>query len=231
MDTFWHRPCEPQGMLKLVFDQSNGRILGVHIIGTDACELIHYGMELINAERTIFDMMSTMFTAVTFHEMFKTAALDGNAKLRFGVQWTAILEELKDSFGKEKVSLREIFEDIDEDGSGELDAQELQKMLSKRGKDVSVGTLNNMLRLADEDGSGTICIDEFESIFAAVGTEHIAADVLHPVKPEAVAQESAPKIATAVGSPPAADAVGSLAPTIAVSPKDSPKEVAAAAAQ
>merc|ERR1712070_344801 len=76
------RVFAPKGLLKLVFDKSNGKIIGVHIIGTDACELIHYGMELINAERTIFDCMNTMFTAVTFHEMFKMAALDGNAKLR-----------------------------------------------------------------------------------------------------------------------------------------------------
>ena len=43
--------------------------------GTDACELIHYGMELVNVRRSIFDVISTLFTAVTFHELFKFAAL------------------------------------------------------------------------------------------------------------------------------------------------------------
>lgn len=37
----------PQGMVKLIFDKNTGIILGVHIIGQDACELIHYGMELV----------------------------------------------------------------------------------------------------------------------------------------------------------------------------------------
>ena len=69
------RVFAPQGFLKLVFDRSDGRVVGVHILGTDACELIHYGMELINGKRTIFDVMSTLFTAVTFHELFKAAAV------------------------------------------------------------------------------------------------------------------------------------------------------------
>jgi hypothetical protein len=32
--------------------------------GTDACELIHYGMELVNVGRSVFDVISTLFTAV-----------------------------------------------------------------------------------------------------------------------------------------------------------------------
>ena len=65
----------PNGLLKLVFDKSNGRIMGVHICGDDACELIHYGMELIKAERTIDDVLSTLYSAVTFHEMYRIAAM------------------------------------------------------------------------------------------------------------------------------------------------------------
>ena len=33
------RVFSPDGMLKLVFDRKDATILGVHIIGTDACEL------------------------------------------------------------------------------------------------------------------------------------------------------------------------------------------------
>lgn len=65
----------PNGLLKLVFDKSNGRIMGVHICGDDACELIHYGMELIKSKRTINDVLSNLYSAVTFHEMYKIAAL------------------------------------------------------------------------------------------------------------------------------------------------------------
>lgn len=65
----------PNGLLKLVFDKSNGRIMGVHICGDDACELIHYGMELVKAERTIEDVLSNLYSAVTFHEMYRIAAM------------------------------------------------------------------------------------------------------------------------------------------------------------
>lgn len=33
----------PNGLLKIVFEKPAGRIIGVHICGEDACELIHYG--------------------------------------------------------------------------------------------------------------------------------------------------------------------------------------------
>jgi len=65
----------PNGLLKLVFDKSNGRIMGVHICGDDACELIHYGMELVKAQRTIDDVLSNLYSAVTFHEMYRIAAM------------------------------------------------------------------------------------------------------------------------------------------------------------
>ena len=43
------RVFSPNGLLKLVFVKPAGRILGVHICGDDACELIHYGMGLFPA--------------------------------------------------------------------------------------------------------------------------------------------------------------------------------------
>mmetsp|Transcript_28482 Transcript_28482/g.43060 ORF Transcript_28482/g.43060 Transcript_28482/m.43060 type:complete len:605 (-) Transcript_28482:2105-3919(-) len=68
------RVFSPNGLLKLVFEKSSGRVLGVHIVGDDACELIHYGMELVKARRTIEDVINSLYTAVTYHEMYKIAA-------------------------------------------------------------------------------------------------------------------------------------------------------------
>jgi len=64
----------PDGMLKLVFDTKTGVILGVHIVGQDACELIHYGMELVRGGRTVYDVTKNMYSAVTFHELYQIAA-------------------------------------------------------------------------------------------------------------------------------------------------------------
>jgi len=65
----------PNGLLKLVFDRGGeGRIIGVHICGDDACELIHYGMELVRAGRTVGDVANEVYSAVTYHEMYRIAA-------------------------------------------------------------------------------------------------------------------------------------------------------------
>lgn len=39
-------------------------------------ELVHYGMELVNGKRTILDLKSRLYAAVTFHEMYRLAAED-----------------------------------------------------------------------------------------------------------------------------------------------------------
>jgi pyruvate/2-oxoglutarate dehydrogenase complex dihydrolipoamide dehydrogenase (E3) component len=70
------------GSLKLVVDARDGTIVGIFIFGDEACELVHYGMELVASERTVFDVRSTMFAAVTFHELFANAAEDAIAKLK-----------------------------------------------------------------------------------------------------------------------------------------------------
>ena len=163
------RVFAPQGFLKLVFAKADGRILGVHIFGSDACELIHFGMVLVNEQRTIFDVMSMLFTAVTFHELFKFAAIDGNSKLQFGQQWRTILKELGAAVNKDEIAdLRAKFDELDTNSSGTLDAQELSAVFKGVGKDISIGTLSNMIRLADDDGSGEISFDEFAQIVNAV---------------------------------------------------------------
>lgn len=58
------RVFAPEGLLKLVFDKKTKVILGIHIIGADACELIHFGMSLVLTRATVFDVLHMVFTAV-----------------------------------------------------------------------------------------------------------------------------------------------------------------------
>ncbi|KAH8048649.1 HI0933-like protein [Aureococcus anophagefferens] len=150
------RVFAPDGLLKLVFDVESREILGVHIIGRDACELVHYGMDLVMKRATIFDVIGTLFTAVTFHELFKEAALDGNSKLDFGIQWQEVLMSLgtqlpaKDLLESGEVKRK--FDAIDTDKSGGLDEAELLT-----------------------DGNGVIDIHEFEKIFHVLAAMEAAA--------------------------------------------------------
>lgn len=169
------RVFHPEGLLKLVFKKADGVIVGVHMIGADACELVHYGMDLVEQEVTIYALISTLFTAVTYHELFKEAALNGNSKVAFGAQWQSILAEIgvtmeNDGEGKEfcEENLRREFDAMDTSGDGSLDADELFAVFKKLGKDVKKGTIANLVRLADEDGNGTIEWEEFSKIFEVV---------------------------------------------------------------
>lgn len=66
------------GSLKLVFELPSLQILGVHIIGATACELIHFGMELVREGHCLQRLAhETVFSAVTFHELYKLAAVAG----------------------------------------------------------------------------------------------------------------------------------------------------------
>jgi NAD(P) transhydrogenase len=63
-----------RGFLKLVVDRPSRVILGVHIFGVHATELIHYGMEMVENRETIGRVLSTAFNFPTLHELYKYAA-------------------------------------------------------------------------------------------------------------------------------------------------------------
>ena len=135
------RVFAPDGLPKLVMDADEGTVLGVHLIGKEAAELVHYGMALVNEGTTIFEMLSTVYTAVTFHELFREAALDANSKMAFGVEWQQIFNVLQSvcEIDFDDDSLREKFDAIGEDGSGELD-EEGMRAFDSMGRSVSKHT-------------------------------------------------------------------------------------------
>ena len=164
------RVFAPDGLLKLVVDADVGKVLGVHIIGKEAAEMVHYGMALVKGETTIFEILKTVYTAVTFHELFKEAALDANSKLDFGVEWQEIFNSLRSecSVDLNEAYLKEQFDFIDEDGSGELDEDEMRSLFASMGRSVSKRIIANIMRLSDLDGNGTIDFEEFKLIFSAM---------------------------------------------------------------
>ncbi|KAK1732949.1 putative dihydrolipoamide dehydrogenase [Skeletonema marinoi] len=165
------RVFAPDGLCKLVVDEKEGTVLGCHLIGKEAAEMVHYGMALVKAGTSIFEILQTVYTAVTFHELFKEAALDANSKLDFGVEWQeifAILQAECDVDFSEDY-LREKFDSIDEDGSGELDEEEMGALFGAMGRTVSKRIIANIMRLSDTDGNGTIDFGEFKAIFDKIG--------------------------------------------------------------
>ncbi len=69
------------GLCKLIFDPKNLTILGAHIIGRGATELIHVAQVAISFNAKIDYFVQEVFNFPTFAEMYRIAALNGMNKL------------------------------------------------------------------------------------------------------------------------------------------------------
>ena len=70
------------GMLKLLIHQQTEAILGVHIIGTSATELVHIGQAVMRLKGTAEYFIETVFNYPTLAECYKVAAFNGRNKIR-----------------------------------------------------------------------------------------------------------------------------------------------------
>ncbi len=70
------------GVVKLVFDAAEPhRLLGVHILGERATELVHIGQTALHLGGTLRDMMDMVFNYPTLSETYKAAAFDAMRRL------------------------------------------------------------------------------------------------------------------------------------------------------
>jgi NAD(P) transhydrogenase len=64
------------GLLKMLFALETRRLLGVHIVGEGATELIHIGQAVLNLQGTLDYFIENTFNYPTLAEAYKIAALD-----------------------------------------------------------------------------------------------------------------------------------------------------------
>jgi NAD(P) transhydrogenase len=62
--------------VKLVFDRRDRKLLGTHIIGDQATELVHIGQAIIVLEGTVDTLVEMVFNYPTLAECYKYAAYD-----------------------------------------------------------------------------------------------------------------------------------------------------------
>lgn len=65
-----------EGLLKMIFSLENRKLLGVHIVGEGATELIHIGQAVLTLGGTLDYFVDTVFNYPTLAEAYKVAALD-----------------------------------------------------------------------------------------------------------------------------------------------------------
>ena len=62
--------------MKLLFSLNDDRLLGVHIVGEGAAELIHIGQAVMQLNGTINYFIENVFNFPTLAEAYKVAALN-----------------------------------------------------------------------------------------------------------------------------------------------------------
>ncbi|MGA3016063.1 MAG: Si-specific NAD(P)(+) transhydrogenase [Bryobacteraceae bacterium] len=70
------------GRLKIIFHRETHEILGVHIIGEEASELVHIGQAVMILKGTVDYFVNTVFNYPTLAECYKQAAFNGLNKLK-----------------------------------------------------------------------------------------------------------------------------------------------------
>jgi len=71
---------EAEGMIKTVFDEKTGELLGAHMVGAEVTELIQGYTVARQLETTEVDLMHTVFPHPTLSEMMHEAVLDAYGK-------------------------------------------------------------------------------------------------------------------------------------------------------
>jgi len=67
---------DEDGMLKLLVSTEDRRLLGVHVLGTSAADLVHIGQAVMGSTNSVDFLVSAVFNYPTFAEAYKVAALD-----------------------------------------------------------------------------------------------------------------------------------------------------------
>jgi NAD(P) transhydrogenase len=70
------------GVLKLLVSPEDHKLLGVHVFGTGATELVHIGQAVMGCGGTIDYLVDAVFNYPTLAESYKVAALDATNKMR-----------------------------------------------------------------------------------------------------------------------------------------------------
>jgi len=72
------------GMVKLLFRRDELTLLGVHVVGTGASELVHIGQAFMRTGATAHDIAETLYNYPTLSDMFRHAAYEALMRRRDG---------------------------------------------------------------------------------------------------------------------------------------------------
>jgi NAD(P) transhydrogenase len=71
---------DTDGLLKLLFETRSLKLVGVHLIGTGASELVHIGQAYLRSQSDALLMAESMFNYPTLSDLYRHAAFEGIAE-------------------------------------------------------------------------------------------------------------------------------------------------------
>ena len=77
---------EEDGLLKILVSPEDRRLLGVHVIGAQATDLVHIGQALMDREGGLDFLLSAVFNYPTLAEAYKVAGLDAMNRINLGAE-------------------------------------------------------------------------------------------------------------------------------------------------
>ncbi len=72
---------EPEGLIKTIFDDATGQLLGAHMVGAEVTELIQGFVVAMGLETTEAELMHTIFPHPTLSEMMHESVLDAYGRV------------------------------------------------------------------------------------------------------------------------------------------------------
>ena len=69
------------GLLKIIADSASGEILGVHIVGPQATEMIHEALIVMQMRGTVQNLAAAIHSHPCLHEVFQLAAQEMCARM------------------------------------------------------------------------------------------------------------------------------------------------------
>ena len=73
---------DTEGMLKLLFDASSAKLLGAHMVGMGASELIHIGQAYLQSGMTAFQIAESIYNYPTLADLYRHAALSAANEIK-----------------------------------------------------------------------------------------------------------------------------------------------------
>ncbi|MCH8569725.1 MAG: Si-specific NAD(P)(+) transhydrogenase [Balneolales bacterium] len=82
------------GMLKMLIDNKTLQVLGVHIVGESACDIIHLGQSVMKNNVDVRYFVDNILNYPTFSEAYRVAAFNGLNRInKSGVKYRNVIEE------------------------------------------------------------------------------------------------------------------------------------------